>query len=102
MKNFLKRNPPTSAGGFSAAIAFLGASLADWGLEGLPASIPLNVRASLWLVAAGLATVVGGLVGKLAQKWTWPDENVQEMLEQFRQGEEVDPDEFPSFEEEEI
>lgn len=65
----LRRHPPTVAGAVGGLVA---GALGAFG-RSRRSSVPVTAR----LVAAGAA---GGALGRLAQRWTWPDERLREEL----------------------
>lgn len=64
------QHPPTYAG---LATAFLTALL-TWAWAHVPEVVPAEVATTGYVLAVA---VLGGLVGKFAERWTWADEKVQ-------------------------
>lgn len=68
--NAVTGNRPTVA----AAAATAAGALAGWGLDAV--EWPGPVEAAL----LALAVAVGGALGKIAQRGTWPDSKVQDLI----------------------
>lgn len=77
----IRNNPPATAAGLAAALTSLLTALAAWGVDLLPASIPDQVVAAVYGLVVVFAGLIGALVGKTAQRWTWPDRKVNELLD---------------------
>lgn len=69
-------NRPAAAAGLAGAVSVLLVALAEWGMDVLDfaANVPDNVQVAGMAVLVALATMVGGVFGKIAQRMTWPDQ----------------------------
>ena len=70
LKRALSNNRPVAAGGLAGAVALLLVTLVEWGLAEFGIQMPPNVELALTLVVVSL---VGGSVGKVAQRHTWAE-----------------------------
>lgn len=76
LKDAAAQNRPAAAGGLAGAVAALLVALSEWGLEALEAiiTVPGNVQAAFLALMVVVSGMIGGLIGKLAQRKTWAED----------------------------
>lgn len=72
-----RQNPPTVLGGVVAALVTLLTSLANWLVASLPESVPAEVSVSFGAFLLAVIVAAGVLLGRLAQRWTYPVEYIE-------------------------
>lgn len=76
----VRQHPPTALGALVAALVQLLVALTSWALESLPASVPDDVAVALGALLFAVVVAVGAVLGRLAQRFTYPAEFVEEHL----------------------
>lgn len=87
MRTAARDNPVRTAGGITGAVLALLVSLADWGLESIPASVPGEVRTAAYGLVVLAAALIAERVGKWVQgRFTEPKGALDELI-RAREGE---------------
>lgn len=81
MRDKARDNPVRTAGGITGALLGLLVSLADWGLDSVPASVPGEVRTAAYGLVVLAAAVVAERVGKWVQRrFTEPKDVLDDLI----------------------
>lgn len=81
MRDKARDNPVRTAGGITGAVLALLVSLADWGLESIPATVPGEVRTAAYGLVVLLAALIAERVGKWVQRrFTEPKDVIDDLV----------------------